>query len=327
QTGPPGAYGPPATKRRHPVRRTLVTLLIICLLLAAYPLGLGLWANSKIQRLDVISDTADTPGRTYLIAGSDLRGSGGVNDPTEGARTDTIMLLHVATNGQAYLISIPRDTYAEIPGYSPNKINAAYAFGGPELLIQTVEKLTQLHIDHYVEVGFGSVTELVDAVGGVELCLDQDVDDQKSHLVWEAGCHLADGTTALAFSRMRYSDPLGDIGRIARQRQVVSAVMKKAITPKNLLWPPNQIDLIEAGTGALTVDKSTNIITLGRMLLDFRKATGPEGIQGVPTIATTDYEPGGIGSAILLDPDASAADFKAIADGTWEGNQADGAAD
>jgi LCP family protein required for cell wall assembly len=305
------------------VRRFFVTLAILLVLAIAYPVGLGLWANGQINRLDVISTTVDTPGRTYLIAGSDQRGSGGVNDATEGARTDTIMLLHVAQNGRAYLVSIPRDTYVQIPGYSPNKINAAYAFGGPELLIQTVEQLTSMHIDHYVEVGFGSVTDLVDAVGGVELCLDMDVDDQKSHLKWTAGCHQADGTTALAFSRMRYSDPEGDIGRASRQRQVVSAVMKKAITPKNLLWPPTQIDLIKAGTGALAVDKDMNAVALARMLLDFRAATGPDGVTGTPTIASLDYEPGGIGSAVLLDADQSEKDFRAIENGTWEGNPTD----
>jgi anionic cell wall polymer biosynthesis LytR-Cps2A-Psr (LCP) family protein len=165
------------------------------------------------------------------------------------------------------------------------------------------------------------VTELVDAVGGVNLCLDQDVDDRDSKLQWQAGCHDADGALALAFSRMRKSDPLGDIGRAQRQRQVVGRIMGKALEP-SLLWRPDrQLSLAKAGTEALTVDQDANIFNLGRLLLDFKAATGPQGVQGVPTIASMDYQPGGVGSAVLLDPEAAAEDFRQIADGTWAGNQ------
>ena len=316
----PGQSPPVAPpRRRRRGRRVWRTLSLLLVLVLIWPVGLGLWANSRLQHVEALSDMADTPGRTYLIAGSDQRGSGGVNDTTEGARADTIMLVHVsATNGQAALVSIPRDTYAQIPGYGGNKINAALAFGGPALLVQTVEGLTGFKVDHYVEVGFGSVTELVEAVGGVELCLDQDVSDQLSKLEWQAGCHMADGQTALAFSRMRYADPRGDLGRVERQRQVVGQVMKRALTPRTLLWPPNQIELVNAGTAALVVDESMNILSLGRLFMDFRKATGPDGVMGTPPIASTNYQPGGIGSAVLLDEARAAQAFAAIAEGTWE---------
>ncbi|MCL2802882.1 MAG: LCP family protein [Micrococcales bacterium] len=305
-------------KRRHPVLRTLAILLVLAL---AWPVGLGLWANSRLKHVDALSSGQSTSGRTYLVAGSDARGSGGVNDTTEGARADTIMVLHVAPNGQASLVSIPRDTYVNIAGYGGNKINAAYALGGPKLLVQSVEQLTGFHVDHYVEVGFGSVTELVEAVGGVELCLDQDVSDANSKLEWQAGCHQADGPTALAFSRMRYADPLGDIGRVERQRQVVSQVMKRALSASTVLWPPKQVGFVRAGTDALTVDESMNIVSMGRLALDFRKATGPDGAMGTPTIASTNFTPGGIGSAVLLDEAGAAEDFRQIAEGTWKGNK------
>jgi anionic cell wall polymer biosynthesis LytR-Cps2A-Psr (LCP) family protein len=180
-----------------------------------------------------------------------------------------------------------------------------------------------MHMDHYVEVGFGSVTEMVDAVGGVTLCMDQDVDEsgRDSKLVWTAGCHQADGTLALAFSRMRKSDPTGDIGRGERQRQVVAAVMKKAVTPSTFLWPPKQVALIRAGTDAVTVDQDTGIVDLGRMALDFKKATGPDGVTGTPTVSNPDYQPGGVGSTVLLDPEASQREFRQITDGTWQGNE------
>jgi LCP family protein required for cell wall assembly len=298
-----------------------VFLLLAVLALLAWPVGLALWANSHLQRVDALTPGGTDTGRTYLVAGSDKRGSGGVDDTTEGQRADSILLLHRAENGQAYLISIPRDTYVEMDGFGGQKINAALAFGGPELLVKTVQQLSGMHIDRYVEVGFGSVTELVDAVDGVNLCMDATVDDRDSKLHWEAGCHEADGTLALAFSRMRKADPLGDIGRADRQRQVVSAVMKKAVDPSLLWHPGRQLSLVRAGTDALTVDQDADILDLGRLILDFKAATGPDGIQGVPTVASLDYRPGGIGSAVLLDPDKSAEDFRQIREGTWAGNQ------
>ncbi|MHB1287989.1 LCP family glycopolymer transferase, partial [Georgenia sp.] len=115
------------------------------------------------------------------------------------------------------------------------------------------------------------------------------------------GCHQADGPTALAFARMRYSDPLGDIGRSARQRQVVAAVVKEVADPGTLVNPGQQLSLIDAGIESLLVDPDTGIIDLGRMALAFRKATGPDAIIGTPPIADLNYRPGGVGSAVLLD--------------------------
>ncbi|SKC36293.1 LCP family protein [Krasilnikoviella flava] len=312
RTPPPGRTGGAAAAtaggggfRVRKGRVAGLVLVLLLVLLLAWPIGLVVWANGKIQHVDALSDAKGTPGTTYLLAGSDARGSGSVaDDGTEGARTDTIMVLHKPRSGPASLISIPRDTYTEIPGHDPNKINAAYSFGGAPLLVQTVEGLTGLTIDHYAEVGFGSVEEIVDAVGGVELCYDDDVDDPKSGMEWEAGCHLADGETALAFSRMRYSDPKGDIGRAERQQQVIAAVAAKVVKPSVLLNPVNQVQLVNAGTDALTVDEKTGIVDLGRLGLAFKAATGPEGVTGTPPIADPGYDPGtGVGSTVLLDED------------------------
>lgn len=289
--------------------------ILVLVLLLAWPVGLLVWANGKIQHVDALSGAPGTPGQTYLLAGSDARGEGISEDGTEGARTDTILLLHKPRSGPVSLISLPRDTFVDIPGKGPAKLNAAYSWGGAPLLVQTVEGLTGLSVDHYVEIGFGGVEGIVDSLGGVELCLDQDVDDPRSELVWTAGCHPADGHTALAFSRMRYSDVKGDIGRAERQRQVIGAVSKKAADKSLLLKPGTQVSLIDAGLGSLVVDESSGIIDLGRMALAFRAANGPDGVTGTPPISDPDYRPGGIGSTVRLDPDLSPAFWSDLRDG------------
>lgn len=147
----------------------------------------------------------------------------------------------------------------------------------------------------------GGVMQLVDAVGGVELCMDFDAKDPWSGLDWTAGCHQTDGTVALQFARMRHGDPQGDIGRAARQRQVIGAVADSALSPMTLVNPARQVKLVGAGTDALTTDPGTGIIDLGRMALAFRSATGAKGVVGTPPIASLDYSPGGIGSTVLLD--------------------------
>ncbi|CAM5781486.1 LCP family protein [Cellulomonas persica] len=314
----PGRQGPgqapPRRKRRR--RLVLAVVALVLVLMLAWPIGLVMWANGKIEHVDALSGATGTPGTTYLITGSDSRADGGVKDDgTAGQRSDTILLLHVPSSGPTALISLPRDTYVEIPGKGPGKINAAYAYGGAPLLVETVEKLSGLTVDHYAEIGMAGVKQVVDAVGGVRLCYDRDVDDKDSKLKWKAGCHTADGTKALQFARMRKSDPLGDIGRAERQRQLVKAVLADVEPRELVLHPSRQVDLIDAATGTLTVDESADIIDLGRLALAFRAANSDAGITGTPPIASMDYRPGGVGSTVLLDPGAAPEFFRQIRDG------------
>ena len=240
-----------------------------------------------MEHVDALSDAADTPGTTYLIVGSDQREEDGINDgATDGQRADSIMLLQVPESGNAALVSLPRDSYVEIPGYGANKINASYSLGGPELLVSTVENLSGMTVDHYVEVSMSGVSSLVDAVGGVNLCLDYDVSDKKSKLEWEAGCHDADGDTALAFSRMRYSDPKGDIGRAERQRQVVSKVIKKAASPSTLINPVKQYKLVDSAATTLTMSTGSGLTNMAGAALGLRSVMGDDGLMGAPPISS-----------------------------------------
>ncbi|ACZ31609.1 cell envelope-related transcriptional attenuator [Xylanimonas cellulosilytica DSM 15894] len=297
-------------------RIVAAVLALVLVLTLAWPVGLLIWANGKITRVDALSGAAGTSGTTWLIAGSDARSLEAESDVT-GARADTIMLLHRPSSGPAALISIPRDSFVEIPGRGGNKINAAFAWGGPQLLVQTVEQLSGLTVDHYVEVGFGGVEEIVNAVGGVELCSDLNIEfEPHSQLSWTPGCHTVDGTTALAFSRMRYQDPLGDIGRTDRQRQVIGAIAGELNEPGVLFSPGRQVSLASAGLGAIVTDEDTGIVDLGRLFLAFRAANGDGGVTGTPPIRSLNFRGGNnSGSSVQLDPDLSPAFWRDLAAG------------
>lgn len=286
-----------------------------------WPIWLLWHTNSNLNRVEAASTAASTPGITYIFAGSDSRDGWDPADTTEGERSDSTIMVHKAPNGQASMVSLPRDSYVEIPGYGWNKLNAAFSLGGPELLVETVELATGVTVDHYVQIGMNGVKDIIDALGGVELCWDSDVDDELSGLQWTAGCHHADGTQALAFSRMRYADPLGDMGRTMRQRQVMGAVVDEALTPSVLLNPVKQLKLSDAAAAALTVGEDTSVWNVAQLMLAMKQATA-DGLVGVPPIETVDGM-NEVGSVVLwndtaaqeffqrmLEGDLSAADFQ-----------------
>ena len=301
----PASAPRPRRRRRHPILKTLCLFLVIVLAWG----GFLLWdANTNMGRVSALSGAADTPGTTYLLAGSDSRADGAVKDGfDESERADSIMLVNVAPNGQTVALSIPRDTYAEIPGVGWDKINASYAYGGPQLLVETVEKLTGLTVDHFVQIGMGAVPDMVDAVGGVELCYDNDADDQYSGLTWTAGCHTVDGTTALQFSRMRYQDPEGDIGRTKRQRQVISKVIASAASPATLVNPAKTLRVERAGSKSFTVDEDSSVLTVGSLVMALRSASSNQ-MMGVPPIESLNFTTSAGASAVLL-RDTTAGDF------------------
>lgn len=226
------------------MRRVIVTVVVALLV---YLIGVPLMTWPFMPRTDATPDgdrPAEQPGQVYVLAGSDSRqgltteeqnrlGTG--NDA--GQRTDTIMLLYVPRIGKAALISVPRDSYVSIPGHGKNKINAAYSFGGPELLVATIETNTGVRVDGYAEIGFGGFVNAVDAVGGIEMCPAQAIKDRDSNLDIPAGCQQMDGVTALGYVRMRKADPRGDIGRAERQREMLSALAKKTISPATVALP------------------------------------------------------------------------------------------
>lgn len=320
----PPSRSPRIPHAHLPARRVFKwTLTVLIIFVIAWPLYLWYLVDSQLNRVDALSALPASEGETWLIAGSDQRSDGsdgGVQQPwVQGARADSIMLLR-KVNGVAELVSLPRDTAVEIPGHGLNKLNASYALGGPKLLVKTVEEVSGVKVDHYVEVTMGAVTQLVDAAGGVELCLDYDVDDADSALKWKSGCHQADGATALAFSRMRHQDPRGDIGRAERQRQVVSKLSRTLITPSTFLNPLKQRNLANAGANNLTCDSDSGTWALGKMLFAYRSASS-NNLTGVPPIAKMAYYRGGHGAMVLLDQQKTPGFWSAFKKGTLQPSQ------
>lgn len=289
-----GTGGPRRPKIRTFLRVVKFGIPLLFLAWVAFLVAVPVIAVKKIDAVDAFpaqGRPGDQPGTTYLIVGSDSRdgltkaelkkyGAGGVGDI--GQRTDTIMLLHVGS-GKPLLMSIPRDSLVPIPGRGTTKINAAFAFGGPKLLVQTIEENTGLQIDHYVEIGFGGLVKAVDAVDGVEICPTKKMRDKKANLNIPKGCQNADGVTALAYSRSRYVQKFGDITRAQHQREVVTALGKKVVSPWTVINPWRYSGVVNAGTSTLRVSDGTGVVALGQFARAMTKVNGTDGLTcGIP---------------------------------------------
>jgi LCP family protein required for cell wall assembly len=285
---PPRRVPPPRGRSRGPRPRWGRIALLVLLVWVVFLLVVPLWALSTIDEVDAEPDgdrPGNTLGSTYLLVGSDSREGLSRRERRQlstgnpsGQRTDTMLLLHEPLfGGQTLLVSLPRDSIVDIPGEGTTKLNAAYALGGPELLVETVESETGLHVDNYVEVGLGGFANLVDAVGGVEICPKEPMNDPQAGLNIPKGCQEADGATALGYARSRKLDATGDIGRGGRQRQVLGQIVNKAASPWTVVNPFRYVAVNNAGADALTVGENVGPIDLGRMALSMRKAGGGDG--------------------------------------------------
>lgn len=311
--------GRPRRGRRG--RRILTVLAALVLVWALATVWAVNSAWDQVSTVDATpdGDRPDSAGRNTLLVGSDSRADLtqeqrnrlGTGQDTGGARTDSIIVLHQG-GGDPTLLSIPRDSYVEIPGHGMNKINAAYAIGGPELLAETIELNTGLRMDGYMEIGFDGFANVVDAVDGVWICVQQDMDDEQAHINLKKGCQTLNGTDALGYVRARYSDPEGDLGRAQRQRQFLGALMGEVVTPANLLQPWKIHGLGGDAASNLTVGEDDSMIGTARAFWAMRAVANGEGNSVTVPVDDNNYATE-VGSAVHWDEQRSQQLFDQLA--------------
>ncbi|MFF4620107.1 LCP family protein [Nonomuraea jabiensis] len=295
----------------------IVAGLLVALLVAG--VGMFFWINSRIAGIDGVLDDyqgrpADTPGTNWLLVGSDSRKGLSAAERKKlrtgqavGQRTDSMMLLHIPEGSdKPTLVSLPRDLAVDIPGRKRDKLNAAYN-GGPQLLVRTVESVTGVHVDHYMEIGFAGFVGIVDAVGGVEINVRAAVDDPKAGLKLKKGTQVLNGAQALGYVRTRKGGALPDFERTKRQRQFLGAVVKKAASPGVLINPFTSIPLAMSATDAVSVDGDTGAFDL----LSLGLAMGDSPVTTVVPFGGTERLADG-GEAIKSDRPKALALFNAL---------------
>ncbi|HQR80712.1 MAG TPA: LCP family protein [Actinomycetota bacterium] len=324
-----------------PFRRYARLLATICAVVILLGSGAA-WATvrhyaGQVQRIDAFGEQRDVPASgdplTFLVVGSDSRE--GLSDrqvrrlhtgwDVYGQRTDTMMLAHISRDGGVSVVSLPRDSLATVPAHTDengeqqpareDKLNSAYAYGGAPLLVKTVEAATGLRIDHYLEINFAGFVSMVNALGGVEVCLPADVYDPPSGLQLPAGRSTLKGRAALAYVRAREFDPTADIGRMKRQQGFVASMVHKAASSAVLMDPARASAFADAMLSSMRVDQNLDngqVMELTRRLaqIDPSRVT----FRTVPV--TGERSMGAIGNVVEWDGPGSSAIFTALRDDT-----------
>ena len=291
----------------------LIPLVVVLLLV-----GLGIavvTTDAGLQRVDALQSYdgrgGNTPGSVTLIVGTDSREglspeeqarlSTGSESDAGGKRTDTMMLVYTPRDGgRTMLVSLPRDLLVTVPGQGEVKLNAAYAYGGAPLLVRTLEEQAGIRIDHYAEIGFGGFAGIVEALGGVDICVEQPIDDPLAGINLPAGCQLLDGPQALGFVRTRYGFAEQDLQRVRNQRAFLAALSAKAMEPGTLLNPFRMTALVKRVSQAVIVDSGDHIWSLASVMWKLRND---------PQTVTVPYDgmgSGDVGSYLVWGPTTTA---------------------
>ena len=318
--GGPTPGGRTPRKRRSRTKRiigwTAFGLAVVLVVVGGYAAYSYFRFVNNVKHVDVIAESnkpktdVDGSAQNILLVGDDHRPDGasqaeldqlGTTDDGGGTNTDTMMILHLPADGKsATLISLPRDSWVDVPGHGMNKLNSAFSLGGgatdatsgAKLLIQTVQNLTGLTIDHYVRVSLLGFYDIAQALGPIQVCLNAAVDDPYSQANFPAGVSTLDAHQALAFVRQRHGLPQGDLDRVVRQQYFLSVEAHKFLSAGTLLNPGKLSKVLDAVSGSLETDPGLNFLSLATQMQGLtggkiQSATIP--ISGTPTI-TVDGE-------------------------------------
>lgn len=290
------------SRPRRRRRRILVTIAAVLAVLAAAPVGTGWYLQhrltSQMGRIDNVFTPLDQTARparpasgapgakavNILIMGTDRRSDVATTgtdakaaDWVPGAqRSDTLMVLHIDGSRQvAAVVSIPRDSWVQIPGHGSGKINWAYSLGGPSLTVATVEKLTGIRVDHLAVIDWEGFKALTDHVGGVDINVPETVHDSANDVTWTAGVHHLDGEEALLYVRQRYGLPGGDFDRVKRQQAFLRAVMQASLHQEMRKDPKLLYGFLATVARSVSVDSGWSTADMARLafsMRDFRSA-------------------------------------------------------
>ena len=311
-------------------RIALLSVLAIFLVLTLATGGLALWVRHSIASgIEFIADpfagiparapqqkvaAGEEPAVNILVLGTDSRTS--ASDPSqwkEGAqRTDAIMIVQVSGDRKTVsVMSIPRDSWVEIPGHGQGKINAAYSYGGPSLTIHTVENLTGIHIDHFAVANFESFVALTDEIGGVRVNLK--TPQRLAGKELGAGAQVLDGQQALAYTRERSSLPNGDFDRVKRQQTWMRSIVSRVLTNGTLSSPTALYSFLKTASRTVAVDESFTLNQMQSLALETRHLHSNDiAFMTVPTAGTGTSADGQ--SIVTLDADADTPLFNAFAE-------------
>ncbi|MEU8702975.1 LCP family protein [Streptomyces sp. NPDC048680] len=307
------------------------------LVLGAGGIGHAVVTNLEtgIDRIDPFKDMKNRPagghGMNLLLVGTDGRDKI-TKDEKEKYRlggapchcTDTVMLVHLSADKErASIVSLPRDSYAEIPEHRdqttgeehaahPVKLNAAYAEGGPGLTVRTVEHMTGVKVDHYLEVDFTSFMTTVDTLGGVKICTTRPMKDSYTGLDLAAGTHELNGGEALQYVRSRHIDGAADLGRMQRQQKFLASLIKQTTSSGVLLNPVKFREVASTMLKSVRADKgfgTQQMLDLGQAMRGFSAASSE--FASVP-MGDVAYQVKGIGSTVKWDPKKSKELFQAL---------------
>ncbi|WP_443060448.1 LCP family protein [Streptomyces sp. NBC_00459] len=327
----------PPVRRKKPrwAMRAVTTLSVVVLAAAGIGHAVVTSLDADIARVDPFKDMKNRPraghGMNVLLVGTDSR-----EKISEAERrkyrlggapchcTDTMMIVHISEDRErASVVSLPRDSYAVTPPHTDRttgqrhgghviKLNAAYAEGGPNLTVRTVEHMTHVKIDHYLEIDFTSFMKTVDVLGGVEICTTKPLKDSYTGLNLTAGEHELNGGEALQYVRSRHADGSSDLGRMQRQQRFMAALIAQSTSSGVLLNPMKFRDITRAVLGSVRADKefgTGELLDLGRAMRNFSPSSSE--FTTVP-IGRMGYAVKGIGSTLKWDEAKAGRLFRAL---------------
>jgi LCP family protein required for cell wall assembly len=299
-----------AASMTHRTRRIIMGAVLVVLVLAvvtgmAYLTFLNHTVTSNIKHEALLpiptpsepaiaKDPVAKDAQNILLIGSDSKGS------VANGRSDAIVLMHISGDRRnVYLVHFPRDMYVDVPGHGKDKINTAYAHGGSQLLIRTLQNLVDVPIDHVAVIGFEGFKAMTDAVGGVDVYAEQASDTE--HGTIRVGWNHLDGDAALRFVQERYQLSEGDISRGRRQQAFIKALILKALSKETLAYPARFAGFLDAATRYLTVDSAFSVAEMRSQALAMRNLRSEDIVFITAPIAGFGTSPQGTSIDIIDD--------------------------